>query len=172
VGRLIKRKGIEFLLEAFAKANKQLQKKYQVWLVGEGPERRKLQLLAEKLQISQSIKFLGIKNKEELVMIYNRAKIFVLPSLNEGMSNALLEAMACGLPIIISNVGGSSQLIKGNGLVVRKGSALDIKNTLEKYGKNNLLMFNHGQKSREIAKKLTWETVAKQYLSFYQKSFP
>lgn len=167
VGRLISRKGIRYLLEAFASLEKEYLKNWQIWLVGDGPEKGNLFCQAKNLNILKRVKFLGIKNKHELVNIYNQAKIFVLPSLSEGMSNAVLEAMACGLPIIMSRVGGNEELIKNNGFVVKKKSALGIKKALEKYLDNNFLVIKHSANSQKIVKKMSWKKIAQQYFNLY-----
>jgi len=168
VGRLIKRKGLKYLLKAYSQTNQSFQKQYQIWLVGDGPEKPSLLKLAQQLNIYQSVNFLGIKTSNELVEVYNQALIFVLPSLNEGMSNALLEAMACGLPVIVTNVGGTQELIKDNGFVVRRRSIQEIKKALEAYAGNQQLLKRHSFQSIKIARQFSWQKTAGKYLHLYQ----
>lgn len=169
VGRLIKRKGLKYLLKAYSQTNQSFQKQYQIWLVGDGPAKSLLLKLAQQLNINRSVKFLGVKTKNELVKIYNQSMIFVLPSLNEGMSNALLEAMACGLPVIVTNVGGTQELIKDNGFVVRRRSIQEIKKALEAYARNQQLLNSHSRQSIKITQKLTWQKTTNKYFSLYKK---
>lgn len=169
VGRLIKRKGINYLFQAFAESGKELKDNYQIWLVGDGPEKTNLINLGKKLGIYQKIKFLGIKNKKQLVDIYNQTKIFVLPSLNEGMSNVLLEAIACGLPLIATNVGGSREIIKGNGFITSTKNSLALKTVLEKYASSEKLILDHSKKSLERSNYFSWQKTVKKYLTLYQK---
>jgi L-malate glycosyltransferase len=169
VGRLIERKGVNYLLEAFSQINFKKRESWQIWLVGEGPEKDNLESLAKRLKIVPQVKFLGRKSKEGLVKIYNQAKIFVLPSLNEGMSNTILEAMACGLPIITTSVGGSKELIKNNGLIVKPKSGKELMQAIKEYIDSSDLLKRHGQESGKMAKKMSWGKAAKEYKAVYKK---
>lgn len=171
VGRLIKRKGINYLLQAFAESGKKVKDNYQIWLVGDGPEKTNLINLCKELEIYRKVKFLGIKNKKQLIDIYNQAKILVLPSLNEGMSNVLLEAIACGLPVIATDVGGSKEIIKGNGFIAPVGNSFALKTILEKYASSEKLILNHSKKSLKRSRYFSWQKSAKNYLKIYQKIY-
>lgn len=76
---------------------------------GDGPLKEQLVALAEELGISTKVRFLGARS--DIPEVLNALDIFVLPSLSEGMPNAVLEAMACGLPIVATRVGGIPELI-------------------------------------------------------------
>jgi glycosyltransferase involved in cell wall biosynthesis len=67
--------------------------------------------------------FKGYVNHDSIGEIYRNSDLFVLPSQNEGMSNALLEAMASGLPVIVTDTGETSELLDGNGMVVPIGDS-------------------------------------------------
>jgi L-malate glycosyltransferase len=168
VGRLIKRKNISLLLKGFSKINNKYKEKWQIWLVGEGPEKEALSILAQKLKIKKNVKFLGIKNKKELLKIYNQAKIFVISSKYEGMSNSLLEAIACGLPIITTNTGNANFLIKKNGIILNDNRPSVIKKALFKMIKYKKVRTKMAKQSRKIAKNLNWTKSAKKYLKIYQ----
>ena len=159
-GRLIERKGYAYLIEAL-KNNKNVE----LTLIGEGNIKELLESLALKNTVS--VKFLGRIAHEKIPEYLRFADVFVLPSLNEGMSNAILEAMACGLPVITTNVGGSSELVKGNGFIVNKASAVSLKHAIKEYSKNKTLIKKHGEKSRCIAEYTSWNKVAKDYSSLY-----
>ncbi|GAB4507881.1 MAG: glycosyltransferase [Sulfuricaulis sp.] len=81
-----------------------------VMLVGDGPERARLEALAESLQIRQRIRFLG--HRDDVHDLLAAMDIFVLPSHSEGMSNTLLEAMAAGTPVVASAVGGNTEIVR------------------------------------------------------------
>jgi L-malate glycosyltransferase len=83
-------------------------------LVGDGPERPALEEQAARLGID--VRFLGTRTDVESLLA--RADVVVLPSLHEGMSNAVMEAMAAGLPVVATEVGGTAELLRGRGLLV------------------------------------------------------
>lgn len=109
VGRLEGMKGVDVLLKGWSRLPEEQLSYYRLLLVGDGPERKNLERLAETLNISSSIKILG--EQSEVLPFYQSAELFVLPSRTEGLSNALLEAMSAGLPVIASEVGGAKDLI-------------------------------------------------------------
>lgn len=161
-GRLIKRKGYEYLIKSISKLDN-----IELQLIGDGNLKQEL---TELSKIGDSnVKFLGKINHKELPKYLQKADIFILPSLNEGMSNSVLEAMACGLPIITTDTGGSKELIKDNGFIVNKADINSLKDAIEEYLKNPELIKLHGIKSRQLAEKMNWGNVAKEYEGTYKK---
>jgi len=121
VGRLHKQKGIEYLLEAIKLITKSQisNSQFQIFLiVGNGPERRNLELRIENLELKGKVHLLGWRT--DALEIISILDIFVLPSLWEGTPNVVLEAMAYGVPVIATNVGGVAELItdKETGVLV------------------------------------------------------
>lgn len=160
-GRLIERKGYKYLIEAISGMDN-----IQVDLIGDGDLMEELKKLVKEKKANVS--FLGKKEHSKLPSYLQRADIFCLPSLNEGMSNSVLEAMACGLPIITTDTGGSKELVKNNGFIVKKENSSEIKEAIKNYLNNPELAKQHGQKSREIAEKMSWGKVAKNYKEVYE----
>ena len=115
VSRLIERKGIRFLIEAIGRLKNE---RVELTLIGDGNCEEELKKLANDLGVSDRVMFKGYVNHDSIGEIYRNSDLFVLPSQNEGMSNALLEAMASGLPVIVTDTGGTSELLDGNGVVV------------------------------------------------------
>ena len=109
VGRLSPKKGQATLLEAAALV---LRRRPDVTfvLVGDGPQRAELGAHAERLGLDGRLRFLGLV--EDPIPLLPRMDIFVLPSHMEGMSNALLEAMAAGRPVVATNVGGNAEVVQ------------------------------------------------------------
>ena len=103
-------------------------------------------------------------------MIFSINSWTLRPSLNEGMSNSLLEAMASGLPIITTDTGGSKELINNNGIIVSKESSEGIRNALKQYIEKPSLISLHSKNSRIIAEKMSWTNVAKQYMEIYNEN--
>jgi glycosyltransferase involved in cell wall biosynthesis len=117
VGHLSEGKGQRYLLEAFKIARQQL--KCRLVLLGEGPKAKDLIKLAADLQIMEDVAFLGFQRNPFKFMA--RAKVFVLSSLYEGFPNILLEAMACGTPVISTDCpSGPNEIIRNdvNGILV------------------------------------------------------
>lgn len=160
-GRLIERKGYHFLIEALEGLDG-----FELRLVGDGNRRGGLEALAKAKGVE--VAFLGKREREELPAILRNADIFVLPSQNEGMSNSLLEAVASGLPVIVTDVGGSAEIVKGNGYVVEKASAPALREALKHYQEDPSLIPVHGRASREIALTMSWRNMGERYLALYR----
>ena len=161
-GRLIPRKGYKYLLEALKDFSG-----FRLILLGGGVQREELEECAKENNID--LKCFGKVDHSVLIDKLNEADIFILPSLNEGMSNSVLEAMSCGLPVIVTDVGGSEELINDNGFIVKKGSSEEIKKVLTIYQNNPKLILEHGIKSREIARNMSWKKMAGSYLEIYKE---
>ena len=160
VGRLIERKGYRYLIEALKNINN-----VELILIGEGNLKGELEELAREHQVQ--VKFLGNVSHDRIPEHLRMADLFVLPSLNEGMSNALLEAMACGLPVIATDTGGCRELIKGNGFIVKKGDVPGLKRAIEKLFDSPELIETMSKTSRELAERMSWGNVAVAYYKVY-----
>lgn len=139
----------------------------QLDIIGSGDMRNELKKLVQELDLESQVHFHGHINHEKLPKYLNDYDIFILPSLNEGMSNAILEAMASGLPIITTNVGGSKELIRDNGFIVGTKNPKDIRSSIEKYFNNPSLLEKHGKRSRQLAESYDWESVSKKFYQTY-----
>jgi glycosyltransferase involved in cell wall biosynthesis len=169
--RITSRKGLKYLIEAVYKLS-QKHPNTQLNIIGDGDEKYILEKLVKKLKIEKNVNFLGRISHEKISKFYQEANVFVLPSLNEGMSNTMLEALSSGLPIIATDTGGSKELITEgeNGYIVEMKNSDDIDEKLEKLIDNPELRNEMGEKSRARALELSWEKVAKQYRELYKKN--
>jgi L-malate glycosyltransferase len=113
VGNLIAYKGHRHLLDAVARLRSHGTACTLV-LVGDGPERLALEHRAERLGVD--VRFLGVRT--DIGPLLSRADVVVLASLEEGMSNAVMEAMAAGRPVVATEVGGTGELLDGRGVLV------------------------------------------------------
>lgn len=165
VGRLIRRKGIISLLKAFKEVCDEY-KKCKLTIVGGGPKRKYLENFCNRLKIESNVNFLGAVEYKDVDKIYQKASIFVLPSLEESLSNVIQEAMASGLPIITTDT-GAAELIDENGFIVEKGDYKQIKKAIMEYITNPELMRKHGLQSRKIAEKMSWSNNAEVYIEIY-----
>lgn len=139
--------------------------------MGDGDEKYNLQNLAKELKIEEKVEFLGRIPHKETPKYYQEASVFVLPSFNEGMSNAMLEALATGLPIISTNTGGAKELVKDgiNGFIVEKENEEDIAKKIIILIENPDFREKIGRESRKIAETMSWKKVAGEYLEVYNK---
>ncbi|MFA5776857.1 MAG: glycosyltransferase family 4 protein [Parcubacteria group bacterium] len=166
--RVTARKGINYLLEAI----RTLISKYpEIYLkvMGDGNEKENLEKLAKELGIKKNVEFTGRIPREETFPYYQEASIFVLPSLNEGMSNAMLEALSSGLPLVATDTGGARKLLEEgvNGFIIKMKDSQDIAEKLETLAKDRELRAEMGDESRKKAETMSWEKVAVQYVKIY-----
>jgi colanic acid/amylovoran biosynthesis glycosyltransferase len=123
--RLVPKKGLATALQAFARFAKRFPKS-RFLIAGEGPLRRPLEELVERLELQGAVRFLGFLGQTELRELYERAHIFIHPSElppdsnQEGVPNSMLEAMASGLPVVATRHGGIPEAVTDglNGLLV------------------------------------------------------
>jgi len=131
-GWLEKEKGINELLNAFYN----VQKKYQIKIkfIGDGSLRKKIELFRDKHNLYDNITLTGWLNDNEVSSNFKSSDIFILPSWQEGMPNSLIEALASGLPSIVSSVGSIPDFIENNktGILIKPKNQLNIEQALEK----------------------------------------
>ncbi|MGH7090257.1 MAG: glycosyltransferase [Stellaceae bacterium] len=106
VGRLVGLKGYDLVIGALTR-----MPRHSLAIAGEGPERASLERLAQSLGVNERVRFLGSVPHERLAALYSAADILVLASSREGWPNVLLEAMACGTPVVVSNIAGMSEIV-------------------------------------------------------------
>lgn len=106
VGHLIERKGHDLVIRALAELPG-----YQLLIAGDGPERERLHALAEAVGVARRVRFLGAVRPENMNQLYNAGDGLILASSREGWANVLLEAMACGTPVVASNVWGTPEVV-------------------------------------------------------------
>jgi len=167
--RITQRKGLKYLIQAFQKVASR-HPRLRLEIMGEGDEKNNLEKQVKEANLSDKISFLGRIPQEKVAKYYQRASLFVLPSLNEGMSNAMLEALASGLPLIATDTGGSKELIteKENGFIVKMKSAEDIAAKIELLFNDPELRKKMAENSRQKALKMSWQKVAESYYNLYK----
>lgn len=122
-------KGHKYLLEAFEEIYK-TNKKIKLLLVGDGAEKETLQKQIKNYNSKNNILFLGIR--KDIPVLLKTSDIFILPTLFEGMSNAIMEAMACGIPVATSNINENMELLgKTGGFYFRPNNSNAISKTIE-----------------------------------------
>lgn len=172
IGRLDGFKGVDDLLHGFKVL---LAKKESVRLVivGTGPLESQFKELAGTLHLKERVTFKGKQNS--IVAELHNTDVFVLPSRSEGMSNVLLEAMACGVPIVATAVGGNTDLIsdRRNGILVPPSDPDALGEALGELLLNGALAEQLGSRARKtVEEHYTLEMIADRYLNLYNRLAP
>lgn len=167
-GALEKRKGVHILLEALNIIQREFSDVHLI-ILGDGSEKIYLQKIAHNLNISNKITFKGWV--ENVVDYLHSADIFVLPSLQEGLPNSLLEAMACGIPVIASKIGGVVDVIEDgkSGILFEPGNISDLANAIRKLLKDDDLRDKiKAEAVKIIVEKFSIERVVEEYINLYK----
>ncbi len=167
VGRYGPRKGFSELLKALPEVLSEYPQTKCI-IVGEGTEN--LITLARELGVEDALILAGSISTEELISIYLGADIFVFPSLIEGFGLVTVEAMAAGLPIIVTDIPGSRDIIKSgiNGLIVPPSDPEALAAKIIELLENDNLRHTISQNAKLEAKEYDWELIAKKYAGVYQ----
>ena len=171
VGRLEKIKGLDLLLQALARIKNRLPV-FELRVIGDGSQKRKLELLTSELGLNERVRFLGRKIKKDLAKEYYQANIFLLPSLSEGQPLTLLEAWAAQLPVIVTRVSHNQYMVEENkdGFLVEPGSIESLEKILikafEQVNKWPLI----GERGYKKTKKdFTWEKTIEKIAGVYSQ---
>lgn len=157
MGVLIERKGISDLIDAVYLIDNKLRNNIQVVIAGVGKEEKKLKQKCIDLKLEDCIKFIGWINENEKEEIYLNTQLLVLPSYNEGLPMAILEAISYGIPIIATDVGDISTAVENNfnGYLILPHDIENLKNKIVdvyKRGNNNWNMLSANSRSIAIEK--------------------
>lgn len=123
IGNLVPVKGVRFLIEAFSRLSG-LKDEHLV-LLGDGDEKAELVKMAERLHLADRIQFVGRQPHDVIPLWMNACDVFCLPSINEGCPNVILEALACGKPVVATDAGGIPEIITSD----KQGIIVPAKNT-------------------------------------------
>jgi sugar transferase (PEP-CTERM/EpsH1 system associated) len=154
VGRLQPVKDQQTLVRAFAdlvRGSDEAAATTRLLLVGGGPLRETLAQLVQSLGIAHLTTFTG--DRTDVALLLQCMDVFVLPSLAEGISNTVLEAMATGLPVVATRVGGNVELVQDgdNGALFDAGDAASLTGLLARYVADGAMRRRHGAQSRRLA---------------------
>ena len=167
VGLLVPVKGLEILVEACARI---AGEKPLCLLVGEGPQQLDLQRIAAERGIADQLRFVGRRSTDEIPAWMAAADMLVLPSYSEGRPNVVLEAQACGLPVVATRVGGTLELVRDGvtGLLVESGDAQGLAEAVERLRSDRELCQSLSRAGIEQARTMTWAASADQIATIYQ----
>jgi glycosyltransferase involved in cell wall biosynthesis len=150
LGRLVERKAQRILIAAVARLAER-GAEVHLTVAGDGPTRPSLERLATDLGIADRVTFTGVVGQDEAIELYRGADVFALPSLAEGLPVVLMEAMACGLPVISTRIDAIPELIDDgvNGLFVEAGDAQGLADALARLAGDPELRNRLGTAARE-----------------------
>jgi len=172
VGGLIERKGVNVLLQALA-CDTISGRPVNVYLAGEGPQLDALKTLASAERLSERVHFLGKISKDRMHLWMGAANMLVLPSFSEGRPNVVLEAMASGIPVVATAVGGTSELIADgeDGLLFRPGDVTGLASCLNRLLLQPDLAAQLSVRGTEKIARLglTWPAHGRRLVSIYQQ---
>lgn len=169
VGRLIERKGQHHLIRAIRQLTDQ-RVQVLLELVGTGDAQAADEALAKDLGVAGLVHFAGYVPREEMAAHYAAAHVFALPSYNEGMSVATLEAMASGMPIIITRSGATGLVEDGlNGLLFDWSDVHMLTAHVARLDADRRLARQMGAASRTRAACYTWDTAASRYIGLFSR---
>lgn len=143
-------------------------KKMILLVAGSGPLQESLKVLAEELKISKNVLFVG--HKDNVNQLYDCMDVYVLASIAEGISNTILEAMACGLPVVATGVGGSPELVDDGktGFIFTSGDYRELAERISFYFNNLSVLRDHGFNGRMRAEeRFSLKRMLKEYEKLY-----
>jgi len=170
VGRLTPRKAADLLLRALAEAPR-----INCVFAGDGPERRKLELLAKSLGVSERVAFLGDVAPRNLAPLYARADLLVIPSFSEGTPLVAFEAMACGTPVLSSRVAGLPDVVDEwmTGFLIKPGDVGQLAVAMRFLTADRAALQRMGKEAQKrVRKRFLWPNVARQYLELFHALAP
>jgi len=163
VGNLIERKGTEYLIKAMENV------KGKSIIVGDGPERKKLEKLAQDLEVD--CEFVGAVAPEKVGEYLMKGKLFVLPAIKgEGFPNVILEAMSVGLPVVATTLAGIPDLVKDGktGFLVKPADAEALAGKITKIVNNESLWRRMSDNCLKEVRKYSWDNIIKRIEEVYE----
>jgi len=176
VGRLVEKKGVFDLIEAFKQLPAEQLENTALWIIGDGTDRERLERLAGTLNINSRVCFFGRITNDELPAYYAAADIFVAPSIvdssgdTEGQGVVIIEAMASGVPVVACKVGGIPDVIthEQTGLLVEPQNSPALSAAISRLLHDSDLRHQLSYVAQQRAcQHYAWESIAKQFLSLF-----
>jgi glycosyltransferase involved in cell wall biosynthesis len=159
---LIERKGHHHAIAALAHLSDT-----DLVIVGAGPERRALETLASRLNVNHRVRFLGVLDQNQLSRLYNAIDALVLASSREGWANVLLEAMACGTPVVASAVWGTPEVVAAPaaGVLMSSLDAAGVTGGVERL----FAALPRRDETRRYSEGFGWEATTRGQLSLFRE---
>ena len=174
VGRLSAEKGLSYLIQAVDELVNRTGMDVTLRMGGKGPEENSLKQEVARRGLEERVQFLGYIPDGELLAAYRASDVFMLPSLTEGLPQALLEAMACGVPVVASRVGGIPHLITDgeNGLLVTPTDVSQLTRAVCQLVGDRALRERIRENGGRTAREHTMETEVARVVAVLRDCFP
>jgi glycosyltransferase involved in cell wall biosynthesis len=171
VGQIHPRKNLEGIIKAYHRVKDKLPSMYKLVIVGYGGSvySAKIFQLIRDLDISEDVIFMGYISTDDLIHIYNLAGLFLLPSHYENFGIIFLEAMACGVPVITSNISAIDEVVDNAALRVNPTSISDIAEAILSVLCSPQLQQSMVQAGCERSKLFSWERCARATVAVYEE---
>lgn len=166
--RLVKKNGIDILIRAFALVHEHVPTA-TLEIAGEGTERRALETLVHKMGLARAVIFHGYVAYDHIPEFLSRARVFVRPSRSEGLGTSFLEALAAGVPVVATPVGGIPDFLEDGktGLFARVDDIDDIARQIIRLLTDSSLRTTLSQEGRKLVRsRYTWDFVAERMQTF------
>jgi glycosyltransferase involved in cell wall biosynthesis len=173
VGRLNEQKNVGLLLDAVAALARAGNRPFRVSIVGDGPLHGVLRERATLLELDGLVDWVTWLPREEMPAIYRSAHCVVNPSHYEGMPNVVLEAMACAIPVIVSNVAGNRDVVEhgSNGLIVAHDSREELVAAMARALREQSYLESLGVRARtQVAERYSWDAATLRYLDLFARN--
>ncbi len=171
VSRLVEKNGVGDLIDAMVMVRDEIPDA-ELMIIGDGPLKESLKFKVESLKLENNVKFLGEISYDSIPEHLAEASIFVRPSLSEGLGTAFLEAMAAGLPVIGTPVGGIPDFLKDGetGLFCRVADSKDLAEKIVKILKDGQLRERIITNAKAlVAEKYDWNIIANKFAQIYER---
>lgn len=183
VGRIEPVKGLMTIIETLSllkKTKTSLYNQLKLVVIGGGKKDLDLPQNKEFIRIKESLKaknlrgkviFLGSKEQSELKKYYSAADVLIVPSLYESFGLVVIEALACGTPVVVSQIGEMREIVKQgkNGFSFRPNDSFSLSQCLERFFSQEKELWDRKKISQEVIKRFSWEQTAKETHRFFTK---
>lgn len=179
VGRLVEKKGVRYLIDAINIVQAS-HPGVRLLIVGDGPERKGLELKTQKLGLKEKVSFLGAKIQYDLIELYQKASITIFPFIvaddgdQEGLGLVVIEAMGCGCAIIVSDMPAIHDVVddRRNGLLVRPKDVGDLVDKISYIIENPELAKELGHEARySVLGRYDWQIIGKKYGNLFESVY-
>jgi glycosyltransferase involved in cell wall biosynthesis len=170
VGAIEPRKNLLALIRAFNDLRQIIREEYRLVVIGVkryGSE--EILKKIEQLRLGSDIIFTGVVSREDLPLLYSGAELFVFPSIYEGFGMPVIEAMACGTPVIASNLTSIPEVAGDAALLIDPRDAGEIAEAIQAVLSDNRLKDRLSHKGEERARLFSWERNARETMALYKE---